>query len=131
MGAGGGPSGESAKDTSSAVRRLLGYLRPYRLRLIVVAVLVVITTIGQLAGPILLGIAIDRFILPGDVPGLIRICDLDVGRLRHGGRGHHRPGHRSWSSWRSGWCATSAPSSSPTCRRSPWPTTITIASAIS
>ena len=76
MGAGGGPSGESAKDTSSAVRRLFSYLRPYWLRLILVAVLAVITTIGQLAGPILLGIAIDRFILPGDVPGLIRIALL-------------------------------------------------------
>ena len=73
---GGGPSGESAKDTNFAVRRLLSYLRPYRLRLILVAVLVVVTTIGQLAGPILLGIAIDRYIMPGDVPGLIRIALL-------------------------------------------------------
>ena len=73
---GGGPSGESAKDTNFAVRRLLSYLRPYRLRLVLVAVLVVITTIGQLAGPILLGVAIDRFILPGDVPGLVRIALL-------------------------------------------------------
>jgi ATP-binding cassette subfamily B protein len=73
---GGGPSGESAKDTNFAVRRLLSYLRPYRLHLIAVAALVVVTTIGQLAGPILLGIAIDRYIMPGDVPGLIRIALL-------------------------------------------------------
>ncbi len=76
LGSGGGPSGESAKDTRQTVRRLLDYLRPYRLQLIAVAVLVGITTIGQLAGPILLGIAIDRFILPGDLPGLARISLL-------------------------------------------------------
>ncbi len=79
MGAGGGPSGESAKDTNFAVRRLLAYLSPYRLQLVAVAVLVIATTIGQLAGPILLGVAIDRFILPGDVPGLIRIALLMLG----------------------------------------------------
>ncbi len=72
MGSGGGPSGETAKDTNYAVKRLLSYLRPYWLQLSAVSLLVIITTIGRLAGPILIGIAIDRFILPGDVPGLIR-----------------------------------------------------------
>ncbi len=76
MGSGGGPSGETAKDTNYAVKRLLSYLRPYWLQLSAVSLLVIITTIGRLAGPILLGIAIDRFILPGDVPGLIRISIL-------------------------------------------------------
>jgi ATP-binding cassette subfamily B multidrug efflux pump len=76
MGSGGGPSGETAKDTNYAVKRLLAYLRPYWLQLSAVSLLVVVTTIGRLAGPILLGLAIDRFILPGDVPGLIRISIL-------------------------------------------------------
>ena len=44
--------------------------------LIATAVLVVLTTGLNLLGPYLLGVAIDRYILPGDLPGLARICVL-------------------------------------------------------
>jgi ATP-binding cassette subfamily B protein len=36
----------------------------------------VISTISGLAGPILLGIAIDEYIIPGDIPGLLRTAIL-------------------------------------------------------
>lgn len=74
LGYGGGRNltGESAADTRSTVRRLLGYLRPYWRPLSVVAVLAFIGTLASLAGPILLGIAIDDFIATGDKDGLVR-----------------------------------------------------------
>ena len=55
-------TGESARNTRGAIQRLFGYARPYAVQLISVAVLVILSTISNLAGPILLGIAIDRFI---------------------------------------------------------------------
>ncbi|MEA3336187.1 MAG: ABC transporter ATP-binding protein [Chloroflexota bacterium] len=75
LGIGGGrPSGESALDSRSAVRRLFSYARPYRGRLILVALLVAGNTAAMLAGPILLGKAIDNYVIPADVAGLLRIC---------------------------------------------------------
>ncbi len=74
LGSGGGqPSGESAKDTRSTVVRLFWYLNPYRRHLASVALLVIVSTLGRLAGPILLGVAIDDYIIPGDSRGLMRI----------------------------------------------------------
>ena len=68
---GGGPlTGESATQTRSTIRRLLGYLQPYRARLAGVAVLVVISTLLGLWGPILLGRAIDDYVIPRDAEGL-------------------------------------------------------------
>lgn len=48
----------------ATVRCLLTYLRPYRPRLLVVSALVILTTAGNLAAPILLGRAIDNYIIP-------------------------------------------------------------------
>ena len=73
LGMGGGPSehtGEEAKDTRSTVTRLLEYLVPYRPQLMVVTAFVVITTLLNLLGPILIGGAIDDYVIPGDVDGL-------------------------------------------------------------
>jgi ATP-binding cassette subfamily B multidrug efflux pump len=74
LGHGGGISltGESASDTRSTIRRLLGYLKPYWRALIVVALLAVVGTLALLAGPVLLGNAIDQFIAARDRPGLLR-----------------------------------------------------------
>ena len=69
---------QRAKDTRGTLRRLWGYLRVYRLRLVVAAVLVVLTTGLNLAGPYLLGRAIDDYIIPGDIPGLMRIIALMI-----------------------------------------------------
>ena len=68
-----GMTGESASNTRLAIRRLFAYLRPYRLKLLGVALLVVVSTAAALAGPILIGISIDQYIIPGDVAGLLRL----------------------------------------------------------
>ncbi len=61
------------------VRRLLGYLRPHRLVLVVATVLVVASTLLDLVGPYLNGVAIDRFITRRDVAGLGRLALLMLG----------------------------------------------------
>ncbi len=79
-----GPGGrgariEKARDVRGTVRRLLRYLLPYRARLILVFVLVVVSTVLDLTGPYFNGLAIDRFILQRDVAGLGRLLLLMVG----------------------------------------------------
>ena len=77
IGYGGGRlTGETARNTQATVSRLFSYLKPYTSRLIVVAVLVVIGTLFALAGPILLGVAIDDYIATADVPGLAQTAIL-------------------------------------------------------
>ena len=65
--------GQKARDPRAALNRLGAYLRPQALNLSVVMVLVVLNTGLELLGPYLLGVAIDRFIGPRDLDGLIRI----------------------------------------------------------
>jgi ATP-binding cassette subfamily B multidrug efflux pump len=69
-------TGESAQNMRSTVLRLFRYARPYTWQLIFVSLLVVISTFSGLAGPILLGIAIDEYIIPGDIQGLLRTAIL-------------------------------------------------------
>lgn len=64
---------ESARDQRRVIRRLLSYFKPYRWRIAGVFLLVILGTLFMLAGPILIGVAIDRYIIPGDLPGLIGI----------------------------------------------------------
>jgi ATP-binding cassette subfamily B protein len=81
-GPGGGPGAhfmrqvEHAKNPRNTIMRLWDYLRHQRWALILTALSVVATTGLSLAGPYLLGQAIDKHILVGDLPGLIRICLL-------------------------------------------------------
>jgi ABC-type multidrug transport system fused ATPase/permease subunit len=75
-GGGGHLTGEAAADTGKTIRRLLTYLRPYRARLLFVGALVVLSTAGNLAGPVLLGRAIDNYVIPGDLPGLTRLAAI-------------------------------------------------------
>jgi ATP-binding cassette subfamily B multidrug efflux pump len=78
-----GPPGaskiERAKDTRGTTLRLWGYLRRQKVALIVTALMVMVTTGLTLLGPLLLGKAIDDYMLPGDLPGLARICLLMLG----------------------------------------------------
>jgi ATP-binding cassette subfamily B protein len=69
---GGNLTGESAQHGRSTIRRLLAYARPYTAQLIIVSILVVISTISALAGPILIGHAIDDSIIHANLPGLAR-----------------------------------------------------------
>ncbi|MEA3340436.1 MAG: ABC transporter ATP-binding protein [Chloroflexota bacterium] len=70
---------EKARDTRGTLRRLLVTLRPYRLALGVVFVLVTASTLLDLAVPFLMGRAIDEFIAARDLAGLGRIVLLMLG----------------------------------------------------
>ncbi len=68
-----------AEDPRGAVTRLLSYFDAFRARLYVVALCIVAYTLLGLAGPYLMGVALDRFVATGDVGGLVRIAALMVG----------------------------------------------------
>ena len=66
-------TGETPRDRRGAVKRLLSYASPYRLHLVIVFFLVILSTFSSLAGPILIGKALDQFIAPGNLSGLQRL----------------------------------------------------------
>jgi ATP-binding cassette subfamily B multidrug efflux pump len=70
---------ERARDTRTTLRRLWEYLKHQWVGLIGTAVLVAVTTGGELLGPYLMGRAIDEYILVGDLQGLFHIVLLMVG----------------------------------------------------
>jgi ATP-binding cassette subfamily B multidrug efflux pump len=82
-GAGGGGGGmrkiERAKDPRSALLRLVPYLSYFKVGMILVIVFVIIYTLLGLAGPYLMGVAIDRFIATKDPVGLGRVALLMLG----------------------------------------------------
>jgi len=63
---------EKAQDTGQVLRRLLAYFGASWPWLVVVLALVVFSTLMRLAGPYLLGVAVDQFITQGDRAGLTR-----------------------------------------------------------
>jgi ATP-binding cassette subfamily B multidrug efflux pump len=78
-GGGGRLTGETAKDTRGTILRLSGYLKPYRRQLGGVAMLVIVSTLLNLAGPILFGRAIDDYIASADLEGLVQTVLLMLG----------------------------------------------------
>ncbi len=70
---------EKPKDAKGTLLRLLSYLGEYRLLLVIVTVLTIGSTLLNLAGPYLQGVAIDQFIIGGDRAGLLRIVLLIAG----------------------------------------------------
>jgi len=78
-----GPHGmgaiEKAKDARSAFNRLVGYLGDYKPQLVIIAILTAVSSLTALAGPYLIGVAIDTIIITGDLPGLVRIALLLAG----------------------------------------------------
>src|SRR3954452_5755033 len=79
MGRGVGPTrpmvkGERAKNQMGTILRLWRYLRRQRLALIVTIIMVIITTLLNLLGPYLMGVAIDQYIIPGDLAGLAGVA---------------------------------------------------------
>ena len=87
LGHGGGHqlTGESARKPRDAIARLLRYSLPYAPQLILVGVLVLISSFASLAGPILLGRAIDQFMSTGDIPGLAHLAMVMLGIFILGG----------------------------------------------
>ncbi|MFO7917274.1 MAG: ABC transporter ATP-binding protein [Anaerolineae bacterium] len=65
---------EKAEDARGTLLRLWGYLRRERWVLVGTVFLVLVTTVLSLLRPYLMGVAIDRFILQGDIAGLARIA---------------------------------------------------------
>ena len=66
---------------SRLMKRLLKYLRPYRGWVILSVVILLVSSLAQLAGPYLTKIAIDKYILAGDSAGLFRIILLFLGSI--------------------------------------------------
>ncbi len=66
------------KNTRTTLLRLWGYLRRQRGFLAAVFVLVAIATALNLALPYLIGVAIDRYIQPGDLDGLAQLVAVMV-----------------------------------------------------
>jgi len=69
---------EKARDPRRALLRLLPYLLPFKIQIIFVLGLVIVYTLLGLAGPYLMGRAIDQFIATQDIPGLGRIALLMI-----------------------------------------------------
>jgi ATP-binding cassette, subfamily B, multidrug efflux pump len=67
---------EKAQNPRRALVRLLPYLKPYRLIIGLVLAFVLIYTLLGLAGPYLIGVAIDKFIDGKDAAGLVRLALL-------------------------------------------------------
>ncbi len=72
---------EKAKDPRNAIQRLVAYLAPFKLQLVIVFGLVIIYTLLGLAGPYLMSRAIDGFISTKQAAGLLKIALLNVSSI--------------------------------------------------
>jgi ATP-binding cassette subfamily B protein len=82
-----------AKDARGAAHRLIDYLKPYRGKLVLVTVLLVVGAGLSLMGPLLIGQAIDTIIRTHNAQGLLRIAVL----MTVAGVGTWLAG--SWQAW--------------------------------
>jgi ABC-type multidrug transport system fused ATPase/permease subunit len=57
----------------------LGYVAPYRLKVLASAVMMVVVSLSSLLPPYLLGVAIDRYITAGNLAGLTGVAAIYVG----------------------------------------------------
>jgi ATP-binding cassette, subfamily B, multidrug efflux pump len=67
---------ERARDVQGTLLRLWSYLGRQKRALVITAILVVISSSLDVLGPYLMGRALDRFVVTGDLPGLARISLL-------------------------------------------------------
>lgn len=74
-----GPGADRPRDRQRVFGRLTAYLRPHRGLIAVTTALVVASTGLALLGPYLVGLAIDRYIVGGDLTGLWRISLILLG----------------------------------------------------
>ena len=68
-----------AKNTRETLLRLWGYLRKQKAGLIAVTIFTAISAVLMLTGPYLIGISIDRYIIPRDYDGLVVLCFVLLG----------------------------------------------------
>ncbi len=66
---------------AALMRRLLGYLRPYKAQVAVALAAIIAGSVLQLAQPYLMKLAIDRYIAAGDLAGMDRIALAFLGIL--------------------------------------------------
>jgi len=64
------------KNLKATLLRLWDYLKYQKIKLILVIIMVIISSLLMLAGPYLIGVAIDYYIIPRDFPGLLKIVLL-------------------------------------------------------
>lgn len=81
MGMGGGPRAfrgnmpiQRAVDQKTTLRRIWGYIGNQRKGIILVAFLTIVGSLFNLIGPYLIGLSIDRYIIPKDYHGLVGLC---------------------------------------------------------
>src|SRR5690625_4139115 len=70
------------KNTKGTLVRLWGYLSSQKLSLIFVTLFTALSAVLMLMGPYLIGVAVDKYIIPRDYNGLIYLCLvlLEIGR---------------------------------------------------
>lgn len=68
-----------AKDTKETLRRLWYYLRKQKQGLLAVTFCTAISAVLMLTGPYLIGMSIDRYIVPRDYDGLVTLCFVLLG----------------------------------------------------
>jgi len=66
-------------DLKGTVSRLLMYISQYKLLLLLVALCLVVSTLASVASSYLMKPIINNYILPGNFPGLIKMCALLFG----------------------------------------------------
>ena len=64
------------KNTRRALGQLFGYLGRHRWYMLAIALLVAVSAMANIVGTYLLKPVINDYILPGDIPGLIRMIAL-------------------------------------------------------
>ena len=66
-------------DLKGTIGRLLGYIAQYKLLFVLVAVCLVTSTLASVATSYLMKPIINNYIIPGDFPGLVKMCALLFG----------------------------------------------------
>jgi len=74
-----GKASELKIPTRLVVKRLFGFLAPFKLHMLVLVVLVIVNTLTNLASPIVLKSAIDDYVVKGNLHGLLGIFAIYLG----------------------------------------------------
>lgn len=62
-----------AKDSKGTIKRIWQYMKKEKLALLVSIIIVLLTTLLGLVGPYMIGIIVDDFIIPKDIPGTVQM----------------------------------------------------------
>lgn len=76
------------KDKKKTMKKMLHYMGIYKWSMVLVGILVCISSLANILGTYMLKPVINRYILPGNIPGLIRILILMAVMYGFRGAGH-------------------------------------------